>query len=74
MVLSKGGAEYSYTGIQEAWYLAWEQNTVIQVNRGRGTPQGSIIQLYRYTGEVVLRRGAEYSNTGIQEAWYLDGE
>ena len=75
MVLSKGGAEYSYTGIQEAWYLVREeQNTVTQVYRRRDTYQGSRIQLHRYTGGVVLSMGAKYSYTGKQGAWYSAGE
>ena len=55
VVLSKGGAEYSYTGIQGAWYSAGEQNTVTQVYRRRGTQMVSRILLHRYTGGVVLR-------------------
>ena len=73
-VVLRWGAEYSYTGIQVAWYLDGKQNTVTQVYRGRGTYMGSRIQLHRYTEGVVLRRGIEYCYTGILGAWCSAGE
>ena len=52
MVLHRA-VEYSYTSILGAWYSAGEQNTVTQVYWGRGTPQGSRIQLHRFTNSFI---------------------